>query len=61
MYGMKTEEELSKLHKADFALFAAWWTSDAGKLEYRTICDWCNWVGKTWDFAFYSYEYSRLS
>ena len=32
------------LIKADFALFAAWWTADAGKSEFRTICDWCNWV-----------------
>ncbi|KAJ0420838.1 pentalenene synthase [Aspergillus carlsbadensis] len=41
---MRSKKELSKLHKADFALFAAWWTGDADKSEFRTICDWCNWV-----------------
>nr|QDO73502.1 PeniA [Penicillium griseofulvum] len=44
LYSLSTEKELSRLTKADFALFAAWWTADAGKSEFRTICDWCNWV-----------------
>ncbi|KAJ5520999.1 Terpene synthase metal binding domain protein [Penicillium fimorum] len=39
-----TDEERAKLDKADFALFAAWWTQHAGEPEFRTICDWCNWV-----------------
>ena len=53
---MKTQKELSKLNKAEFALFAAYWTGDAGKLEYRTICDWCHWVGKPRGSTFRSYE-----
>ncbi|KAJ5895356.1 Terpene synthase metal binding domain protein [Penicillium taxi] len=43
LYGT-TEKERMKLDKADFALFAASWTEHAGGPEFRTICDWCNWV-----------------
>lgn len=30
--------------RADFPYFAAVWTTEAGPDEFRTICDWCNWV-----------------
>ena len=40
-----TEKEHMKHVRADFPYFAAVWTTEAGPDEFRTICDWCNWVG----------------
>lgn len=60
LYSMSTEKELSKLTKADFALFAAWWTGDAGKSEFRTICDWCNWVSSFILRLFLTFKMSNL-
>ena len=40
-----TEKEHAKHVRADFPYFAAVWTTEAGPDEFRTICDWSNWVG----------------
>ncbi|KAK2752859.1 hypothetical protein FQN54_008012 [Arachnomyces sp. PD_36] len=39
-----TERDYKKHIRADFPYFAAVWTTEAGRDEFRTIVDWCNWV-----------------
>lgn len=39
-----TEKEHMKHVRADFPYFAAVWTTEAGRDEFRTVVDWCNWV-----------------
>ena len=40
-----TEEEHTKHVRADFPYLAAVMATEAGPDEFRTICDWSNWVG----------------
>ena len=40
-----TEKEHAKHVRADFPYFAAVWTTEASPDEFRTICDFSNWVG----------------
>lgn len=40
-----TEEEHTKHVRADFPYLAAVLAPEAGPDEFRTICDWSNWVG----------------